>query len=79
MASDTMHLSRTSQNILESLPEIVKPMTAPKTKQDEEREAVIKIQVAINKHKIRKRSKLRERMHNVQDRYLEAANETQHE
>jgi hypothetical protein len=48
--SETVRLSHTSQNIRESLgsklstlPEIVKPMTAEKSRIDEEREAVIKI------------------------------------
>ena len=64
--SNTARISKTSQNIRESLqsgelPELVKPMTGYKSRFEEETEAIVKIQVAINRSLSRKRSKLKER------------------
>jgi hypothetical protein len=59
------------------LPSIVKPKSRGRV--NVEKEAVIKIQVAINRHMNRKNSKLRQREYDLQDTYMKAAIESQHE
>lgn len=73
---DTVRHSKTSQNIKEQihvtfddiLPMILKPKS--RLPEDLEKEAVIKIQVAINRHMNNRNSRLRQRQQQAQDTYM---------